>query len=385
MQTCLSIQNATEILGLPPKYLFGLECFTDTLPDSQVGILWDNIQFLTDPDQADDEETSPHVFLLTGYGAPGTAYAHESESEDGKRVWTCWCAVHRAQAYSAEGLVSPGLIVMEFELERDPRNPLYPPVTSQQGSGRVSPTASSSYGGSSTNTGGSDATLTDKREPPSWDLSMLSSSSKASTASWVTVEAQATIPEEEATVEVDEPEYMHSAEDIIDSTTTRSRPLPALERLRRMTRTSVYAGPETPNFTATPSGEPSTPKSRRARRGRGASAVGMMDVFAVMAQINEQLGAAPNLDTFLKLVVGVIKDLTQFHRVLVYQFDEVWNGKVVAELVDWSQTHDLYRGLHFPAADIPAQVHSLFGCYRMREMLTLWLSFKARELYTLSG
>ena len=111
----------------------------------------------------------------------------------------------------------------------------------------------------------------------------------------------------------------------------------------------------------------------------------MMDVFAVMAQINEQLGAAPNLDTFLKLVVGVIKDLTQFHRVLVYQFDEVWNGKVVAELVDWSQTHDLYRGLHFPAADIPAQVHSLFGCYRMREMLTLWLSFKARELYTLSG
>lgn len=82
----------------------------------------------------------------------------------------------------------------------------------------------------------------------------------------------------------------------------------------------------------------------------------MMDVFAVMAQINEQLGAAPDLETFLKVVAGVIKDLTQFHRVLVYQFDEVWNGQVVAELVDWNQTHDLYRGLHFPATDIPAQV-----------------------------
>jgi light-regulated signal transduction histidine kinase (bacteriophytochrome) len=84
----------------------------------------------------------------------------------------------------------------------------------------------------------------------------------------------------------------------------------------------------------------------------------MMDVFAVMAQINEQLGDAPDLPAFLQIVVGVIKDLSQFHRVLVYQFDDVWNGQVVAELVDWSKTRDLYRGLHFPAADIPAQVRT---------------------------
>jgi light-regulated signal transduction histidine kinase (bacteriophytochrome) len=81
-----------------------------------------------------------------------------------------------------------------------------------------------------------------------------------------------------------------------------------------------------------------------------------MDVFAVMTQINEQLGSAPDLDSFLKTVVGVIKDLSQFHRVLIYQFDEVWNGQVVAELVDWSHSHDLFKGLHFPASDIPAQV-----------------------------
>lgn len=106
--------------------------------------------------------------------------------------------------------------------------------------------------------------------------------------------------------------------------------------------------------------------------------MGMMDVFAVMAQINEQLGAAPDLDTFLKVTAGVIKDLTQFHRVLVYQFDEMWNGQVVAELVDWNQTHDLYRGLHFPAGDIPAQVRvqptgilrPLIMCYR-RALYTL--------------
>ena len=82
----------------------------------------------------------------------------------------------------------------------------------------------------------------------------------------------------------------------------------------------------------------------------------MMDVFAVMAQINEQLGAAPDLETFVQVTAGLVKDLTQFHRVLLYQFDEAWNGQVVAELVDWNQTQDLFRGLHFPATDIPAQV-----------------------------
>ncbi|KAJ6447563.1 hypothetical protein C8R45DRAFT_1136801 [Mycena sanguinolenta] len=72
-------------------------------------------------------------------------------------------------------------------------------------------------------------------------------------------------------------------------------------------------------------------------------------------QINEQLGDAPDLTAFLQVVVGVIKDLSQFHSVLAYQFDEAWNGQVVAELLDWSKTKDLYRGLHFPAVDIPAQ------------------------------
>lgn len=106
-----------------------------------------------------------------------------------------------------------------------------------------------------------------------------------------------------------------------------------------------------------------TPRTRTRRRGTqsASAAAGMMDVFAVMAQINDQLGAANDLDTFLKVTVGVIKDLTQFHRVMVYQFDEVWNGVVTAELVDWGVTRDLFRGLHFPAADIPKQVRGLEG------------------------
>ena len=153
---------------------------------------------------------------------------------------------------------------------------------------------------------------------------------------------------------------MPSPEDILESTTSRSKPLLALERLRR-TRRILGDATTSGNAFGQPSGAGAGQPREQLRRGasrrrRGTGAVGMMDVFAVMAQINEQLGAAPDLDSFLKVVVGVIKDLTQFHRVLVYQFDELWNGQVVAELVDWKQTHELYRGLHFPASDIPAQV-----------------------------
>lgn len=85
-----------------------------------------------------------------------------------------------------------------------------------------------------------------------------------------------------------------------------------------------------------------------------------MDVFTVLQEVNEQMGRALDLLHLSDIVVGIIKDLTQFHRVLCYQFDDAWNGQVVAELVDWNQTRELFMGLHFPASDIPAQVQKTF-------------------------
>ncbi|MFD1858932.1 GAF domain-containing protein [Aeromicrobium camelliae] len=53
-----------------------------------------------------------------------------------------------------------------------------------------------------------------------------------------------------------------------------------------------------------------------------------------------------------------IRDLTGFDRVMVYRFDEDWNGEVVAE----EKRDDLnsFRGLHYPASDIPAQARRLY-------------------------
>ena len=103
-------------------------------------------------------------------------------------------------------------------------------------------------------------------------------------------------------------------------------------------------------------------KSGRKRKGEAAA----MEVFNIMSQVQEQLASAPTLDKFLKILVGVIKELTGFHRVMVYQFDQSWNGRVVTELVDYRATRDLYKGLHFPASDIPKQARDLYKVNKVR-------------------
>lgn len=86
-------------------------------------------------------------------------------------------------------------------------------------------------------------------------------------------------------------------------------------------------------------------RSARKRKGEAAA----MEVFNIMSQVQEQLAAAPNLDIFLKILVGVVKELTGFHRVMIYQFDQGFNGRVVTELVDPRATKDLYKGLNVGA------------------------------------
>ncbi|OQN98410.1 hypothetical protein B0A48_15679 [Cryoendolithus antarcticus] len=103
-------------------------------------------------------------------------------------------------------------------------------------------------------------------------------------------------------------------------------------------------------------------RSARKRKGEAAA----MEVFNIMSQVQEQLAAAPNLDKFLKILVGVVRELTGFHRVMVYQFDQAWNGRVVTELVDPRATKDLYKGLNFPASDIPKQARDLYKVNKVR-------------------
>lgn len=103
---------------------------------------------------------------------------------------------------------------------------------------------------------------------------------------------------------------------------------------------------------------------RGARKKRTEAAA--MEVFNIMSQVQEQLSSAPTLAIFLKVLIGIIKELTGFHRVMIYQFDQAWNGRVVAELVDPRATKDLYKGLNFPASDIPKQARDLYKVNKVR-------------------
>ncbi|KAF7346045.1 ATP-binding cassette transporter [Mycena sanguinolenta] len=334
-------ENAEELLGLSPRYLFSLECFTDTLPESQAGTLWDNIQFLSDFDQnTQDEEASPHVFLLTGWGAPGSAAPGDPEASNGRRSWTCWCAVHRPS--DPTGLGSPGIIIMEFELERD-RRTWARPESASSGSGSIG------------------STLGGESDTPSMVTIMAGTPP-------IPTPTPATTPGSAAAQEAVPGEPL-----LVDTGATVAVPGEANKEVAAAAAPCARAAAahRARGSSLPPTGARRASRARASRAawaggGAGAGGVGMMDVFAVMAQINEQLGDAPDLTAFLQVVVGVIKDLSQFHRVLVYQFDEAWNGQVVAELLDWSKTKDLYRGLHFPAADIPAQARQLYAINKVR-------------------
>ena len=103
---------------------------------------------------------------------------------------------------------------------------------------------------------------------------------------------------------------------------------------------------------------------RSARKKRGEAAA--MEIFNIMSQVQEQLANAPNLHVFLRVLVGVVKELTGFHRVMIYQFDQAWNGRVVAELIDPRATKDFYKGLNFPASDIPKQARDMYKVNKVR-------------------
>ena len=53
-----------------------------------------------------------------------------------------------------------------------------------------------------------------------------------------------------------------------------------------------------------------------------------------------------------------LKKISGFDKVMIYQFDEDWNGDVIAEVKE--KEMDTYLGLKFPASDIPKQARELY-------------------------
>ena len=76
------------------------------------------------------------------------------------------------------------------------------------------------------------------------------------------------------------------------------------------------------------------------------------------------LKACEDVEALLDTITTKIKDISGFDRVMVYQFDEDWNGQVIREKHNEDMTS--YLGLHFPATDIPAQARALYKKTQIR-------------------
>ncbi len=94
------------------------------------------------------------------------------------------------------------------------------------------------------------------------------------------------------------------------------------------------------------------------------SASGLDALYPTLRRFVEQLQGAASVDVLCRLAAQDIRRMTGFDRVLIYRFDEQWNGAVIAE--DRNAVLPSYLDLRFPASDIPAQARELYRRNRLR-------------------
>jgi chemotaxis family two-component system sensor kinase Cph1 len=78
----------------------------------------------------------------------------------------------------------------------------------------------------------------------------------------------------------------------------------------------------------------------------------------------EDVPAYENVADLCAAAAREFRQISGFNRVLIYRFDEQWNGEVLAE--DGDGVLPSYLGLRFPASDIPAQARELYRLNRLR-------------------
>ncbi len=80
--------------------------------------------------------------------------------------------------------------------------------------------------------------------------------------------------------------------------------------------------------------------------------------FIRVQQFISTVNQLHTLDEIVKVAAKEIKHISGFDKVMIYSFDEEWNGLVVAE--EMEEGMDAYLGLKFPPTDIPRQARELY-------------------------
>ncbi|WP_460448884.1 ATP-binding protein [Alsobacter sp. SYSU BS001988] len=90
------------------------------------------------------------------------------------------------------------------------------------------------------------------------------------------------------------------------------------------------------------------------------------DLYADVRRLATDLQEATTVAEIAQSAAAAVRRTTGFDRVLVYDFDEAWNGAVRGE--SRNDALPSYLGLRFPASDIPAQARELYRLNRVRQI-----------------
>lgn len=83
-----------------------------------------------------------------------------------------------------------------------------------------------------------------------------------------------------------------------------------------------------------------------------------------LSSLLNTLSASETADELCEDAAKTTKSIFGYDRVMIYKFDEEWNGKVIAE--EKNENMESWLGLHYPASDIPKQARELFLKNRVR-------------------
>lgn len=83
-----------------------------------------------------------------------------------------------------------------------------------------------------------------------------------------------------------------------------------------------------------------------------------IDRYRHLKSIMDTVQMADTIQSVCSIAALKLKEISGFDKVMVYRFDDQWNGDVIAEEMEPGM--ESYLGLKFPASDIPPQARELY-------------------------
>ncbi|GAB2460510.1 hypothetical protein GCM10027265_07050 [Jatrophihabitans fulvus] len=120
----------------------------------------------------------------------------------------------------------------------------------------------------------------------------------------------------------------------------------------------VHVGEERRDFDAILSREPDGLLLVELEDAYGPRPFSFPNTYQAVRGATQELNTTAEIQQLYDVTARAVRELTGFDRVMVYRYDEQYNGEVVAE----AKLDDLnsFLGLHYPASDIPAQARALY-------------------------